>query len=116
MSACRSKLVGRPELGTKCACTSCAERFYDLNRVPAVCPKCGATQPPAEVRAARPARTSFASARMSRRPMPAIAEEEAEPIAAVEDADDEDADDVEDDVPEIEADMDADVDPAVTRD
>ena len=116
MPAYWSKLVGRPELGTKCACTSCAERFYDLNRVPAVCPKCGATQPPVEARAARPARTSFASARMNRRPMPAIAEEDAEPAAAAEDADDEDADNAEDDVPEIEADMDVDVDPAVARD
>jgi uncharacterized protein (TIGR02300 family) len=36
--------MGRPELGTKLACTGCSERFYDLNRSPAVCPKCGAPQ------------------------------------------------------------------------
>ena len=36
--------MGRPELGTKLACTGCSERFYDLNRSPAVCPKCGASQ------------------------------------------------------------------------
>jgi uncharacterized protein (TIGR02300 family) len=109
-----SKLVGRPELGTKCACASCAERFYDLNRSPAVCPKCGATQPPVVARALRPSRTSFASARMSKHPMPAIAEEETEPLAAVEndEAEDEDADDV----PEIEADEDTEIDPAIARD
>jgi uncharacterized protein (TIGR02300 family) len=37
--------MGRPELGTKLACTGCSERFYDLNRSPAVCPKCGVQQP-----------------------------------------------------------------------
>jgi uncharacterized protein (TIGR02300 family) len=36
--------MGRPELGTKLSCTGCSERFYDLNRSPAVCPKCGAQQ------------------------------------------------------------------------
>jgi uncharacterized protein (TIGR02300 family) len=109
-----SKLVGRPELGTKCACASCAERFYDLNRSPAVCPKCGATQPPVVLRAQRPSRTSFASARMSRQPMPAIAEEEAEPLAAIDNENDEDED--ADDVPEIEADEDTEIDPAIARD
>ena len=107
--------MGRPELGTKCTCASCAERFYDLNRSPAVCPKCGATQPPVVVCALRPARTNFASARMSRRSVPVIAKEEAEPRAAVEDDEDEDAHDAAD-VPEIEADIDADVDPVIVRD
>jgi hypothetical protein len=55
------------------------------------------------------------SARMSRRPMPAIAEEEAEPLAAVEHDGDEDRDDAAD-APEIEADMNADRDPAIVRD
>jgi uncharacterized protein (TIGR02300 family) len=96
--------VGRRELGTKCTCASCAERFYDLNRSPAVCPKCGAPQPPVAVRALRPARTNIAGARMSQRPMPALAEEEAEPLAPVEDDVDEDSDDAEDE-PEIETDM-----------
>ena len=34
--------MGRPELGTKCVCAGCNERFYDLRRVPPTCPKCGA--------------------------------------------------------------------------
>lgn len=107
--------MGRPELGTKCTCASCAERFYDLNRAPAVCPKCGATQPPIVARASRPTRASFASAAMSRRPAPVVAEEEAEPVAAVEDDEVDDADDA-DDVPEIDADDDADIDPVIVRD
>ena len=32
----------RPERGTKRTCLSCEARFYDLARVPAICPKCGA--------------------------------------------------------------------------
>lgn len=32
----------RPERGTKRTCLSCESRFYDLARVPATCPKCGA--------------------------------------------------------------------------
>lgn len=31
----------KPELGTKRSCPSCQTRFYDLNRDPIVCPKCG---------------------------------------------------------------------------
>lgn len=110
-----SSMVGRPELGTKCACASCAQRFYDLNRSPAVCPKCGAIQPPVAARAPRPVRAMPGSAHMSRRPAPVIAEEEAEPLAAVEDDEDEDADDAED-VPEIDADEDVDVVPVIVRD
>ena len=30
-----------PELGTKQVCPSCEAKFYDLNKRPAVCPKCG---------------------------------------------------------------------------
>ncbi|MHA1523865.1 MAG: TIGR02300 family protein [Alphaproteobacteria bacterium] len=33
----------RPELGTKRTCGDCDAVFYDLNRSPAVCPKCGYT-------------------------------------------------------------------------
>lgn len=35
------KLVVDPKLGTKRACESCGAKFYDLNKDPAVCPKCG---------------------------------------------------------------------------
>ncbi len=44
--------MGKPELGNKLTCTSCAARFYDLNRTPAVCPKCEAEQPPPKPRIA----------------------------------------------------------------
>ena len=45
--------MSRLELGTKCICTGCHERFYDLNRSPAICPKCGAQQPPERPRVPR---------------------------------------------------------------
>lgn len=37
--------MAKPELGLKRTCVDCGVRFYDLNRVPAICPKCGGTQP-----------------------------------------------------------------------
>jgi uncharacterized protein (TIGR02300 family) len=33
--------VAKPELGSKRHCQSCATKFYDLNKDPIVCPKCG---------------------------------------------------------------------------
>lgn len=37
--------MAKPELGLKRTCVSCGARFYDLNRVPAICPKCNTEQP-----------------------------------------------------------------------
>jgi uncharacterized protein (TIGR02300 family) len=37
--------MAKPELGTKRVCVSCGAKFYDLMKVPAVCPKCGTEQP-----------------------------------------------------------------------
>ena len=31
----------KPNLGKKRTCLSCETRFYDLNKNPAICPKCG---------------------------------------------------------------------------
>jgi len=33
--------VARPELGLKRQCMSCGAKFYDLDKDPATCPKCG---------------------------------------------------------------------------
>lgn len=33
--------MAKPEWGTKRFCDDCGTRFYDLNRAPATCPKCG---------------------------------------------------------------------------
>jgi uncharacterized protein (TIGR02300 family) len=34
--------VAKPELGAKRQCQSCGTKFYDLNKEPIACPKCGA--------------------------------------------------------------------------
>jgi hypothetical protein len=34
--------LGKVDLGEKLTCSSCGARFYDLNKTPALCPKCGA--------------------------------------------------------------------------
>ena len=47
--------MAKPELGLKRQCMSCGAKFYDLNKDPAVCPKCGtAYQAVAMSRAAAP--------------------------------------------------------------
>ena len=33
--------MAKPELGSKRVCVSCGARFYDLNKSPIKCPKCG---------------------------------------------------------------------------
>ena len=33
--------MAKPELGTKRLCASCGAKFYDLNKDPIICPKCG---------------------------------------------------------------------------
>ncbi|HVC62604.1 MAG TPA: TIGR02300 family protein [Acetobacteraceae bacterium] len=82
--------MGRPELGTKCTCAGCNERFYDLNRDPAICPKCGAQQPPQKARTAWPSRGTAGPRRPYRAPDPVAADEDAAPTIAADDADEED--------------------------
>src|SRR5215813_4194120 len=38
----KDRTVANPELGTKRLCASCGAKFYDLNKDPINCPKCGA--------------------------------------------------------------------------
>ena len=33
--------MAKPELGIKRLCPSCSTKYYDLNRDPIICPKCG---------------------------------------------------------------------------
>lgn len=91
-----------PELGRKCVCVSCAARFYDLTRTPAVCPKCGTAQPPPKARVYAPPRgglrTRYAVPVVP--VIPAEVEVEADIEAAEEDEDEEDAAEVEEGVAE----------------
>ena len=46
--------MAKPELGTKRQCQNCGAKFFDLNKGPIVCPKCGTVFQGAAARA-RPA-------------------------------------------------------------
>jgi uncharacterized protein (TIGR02300 family) len=103
--------MSKPEFGAKHVCEGCAERFYDLNRSPVICFRCGAQQSPPKPRMYRPLRAASDRGAFSRRPLPALAEEKVESEAEeVEDADadDEDTDLGDDADVEIEVEVDPD--------
>ncbi len=90
--------MGRPELGNKLVCASCAERFYDLNRAPAICPKCGGQQPVRRPLTPRPPGYGSAPRSFGPRPARAVVEpvapdDELEPADTPEVEDGEDAED-----------------------
>lgn len=47
--------MAKPELGTKRLCPNCGAKYYDLNRSPILCPRCGSPFDPHMVAKARPA-------------------------------------------------------------
>lgn len=75
----------KPELGTKRICVACGARFYDLQRTPAVCPKCSTEQPPEQPRVRRPAGNVVEDKR-PKKPVPAAEDGDAE-IEPAEDSD-----------------------------
>lgn len=100
--------MAKAELGTKRICVSCATRFYDLAKVPAVCIKCGTEQPVEQPRVRRAAGNVMDEKRVKKVPVadPDGAEAEAEP--AEDDAEEdalEDASDLEDDADADAADI-----------
>jgi uncharacterized protein (TIGR02300 family) len=107
--------MAKPELGTKRVCVACSARFYDLTKVPALCPKCGTEQP---VEQPRPRRTggNVVKDRRPKKPAPVPGEEAEIEVEGVEEEGEEalieDADDLEDDAdaigPEIEVEQDSD--------
>jgi uncharacterized protein (TIGR02300 family) len=94
----------KPELGTKRVCVSCGARFYDLTKVPAVCPKCGTEQP---VEQPRPRRTggNVVEDRRPRKPAPAPGTEEAD--VEVEGVEEEGEEDIIEDAADLEDDADS---------
>lgn len=52
--------MAKPDLGSKRQCQSCSAKFFDLNRDPILCPKCGATFVAAAVTARAAPRTAAA--------------------------------------------------------
>ena len=74
--------MANPELGTKRLCASCGAKFYDLNKAPIHCPKCGAVYE--VVVATRPVRP--AAPVTARPPVPGAAPAP-EPPVSLEEAD-----------------------------
>ena len=93
--------MAKPELGTKRVCVSCNAKFYDLLKVPAVCPKCG-TEQPADLPRPRRAGGNVVE---DKRPKKAPVAEDAD--VEVETAEDEAEEDVMEDAAELEDDADA---------
>ena len=100
----------KPELGTKRVCVSCGTKFYDLLKVPAVCPKCGTEQP---IEQPKPRRgggnVDEKVARVKKAPAPGL--EDADTDAEVEPAEDEEE---EEGVLEDTSDLEDDADPLGT--
>lgn len=90
----------KPELGTKRVCVSCGARFYDLSRVPAVCPKCSTEQPPEQPRARRSGGNVLEEKRRAKVvPVPGLDDAEVE---GVEPAEEETEEDVLEDTSDLE--------------
>jgi uncharacterized protein (TIGR02300 family) len=51
----RGAIVVKAELGTKRHCPNCGARYYDLNRSPIICPRCGTEFEVVSTRARPPA-------------------------------------------------------------
>lgn len=102
--------MAKPELGMKRVCVACATRFYDLTKVPAVCPKCGTVQPVEQPRPKRGGGNVTEEKRPKKVPAPGVEDGDIETevdIAEDEEAEDvlEDTNDLEDDADTIDADI-----------
>ena len=93
--------MAKPELGTKRVCVACSAKFYDLQKTPAVCPKCGTEQPAEVPRARRAGGNVVEDKRPKKAPVADDADVEVEP------AEDDAEEDVLEDASELEDDADA---------
>jgi uncharacterized protein (TIGR02300 family) len=76
--------VAKPELGTKRLCAGCGAKFYDLNKDPIVCPKCGTVY---EVAVVAPRGRPDAAAERAAAPEPEAAEPQEAEFVSLEEAD-----------------------------
>lgn len=91
--------MAKPELGIKRVCVACATKFYDLQKVPAVCPKCGTEQPAEQPRMRRGSGNVIDERRRAKVvPVPGVEEPEAEPVEAVEADEEEEGAEAADDI------------------
>ena len=78
--------MAKPELGTKRLCASCGAKFYDLNKDPIHCPKCGTVYEVAPV-VTRGGRPDAAAAARPVQEEPAAAEAPEVETVSLEEAD-----------------------------
>ena len=57
--------MAKPELGAKRQCQACGAKFFDLNKDPIVCPKCGTVFQGAHARAGRASKDDDEEVEMS---------------------------------------------------
>jgi uncharacterized protein (TIGR02300 family) len=89
--------LANPELGAKQICPTCSSKFYDLNRRPAHCPKCGAEFDPEE---------ALRNRRVRSRPLP-VDDDDQEVVKTPAVAESEDGFEAEpDEAPELDAGVD----------
>jgi uncharacterized protein (TIGR02300 family) len=102
-------LMVKPELGIKRVCVSCGTKFYDLTKVPAVCPKCGTEQPIEQPRARRGGGNVEEKARPKKAPAPGLEDTDVEVEAAEDEEEEEgvleDTSDLEDDADPLGTDI-----------
>ncbi len=106
--------MAKPELGLKRVCVACNQRFYDMTKTPAVCPKCGTEQPLDQPRVRRAGGNVAEDKRAKKAAAaPGIDDVDVE-VEGVEDAEEEGvleaADDLEDDADAIGADIEVETD------
>ena len=104
--------MAKPELGMKRVCVACSTRFYDLQKSPAICPKCGTEQPIEQPRPRRAGGNVVEDKRI-KKPVPAGDDVDVE-VDVGEDVEAEDVleetDDLEDDADAIGGDIEVETD------
>jgi len=95
--------MAKPELGIKRVCVACGTKFYDLQKTPAVCPKCATEQPAEQPRPRR----SGGNVLEDKRPKKPVVAEDADTDVEVEAVDDEAEEGVLEDTSDLEDDADA---------
>ena len=92
--------MAKPELGGKRVCVACSTRFYDLNKQPAICPKCSTEQPAEPVRLRRTGGNVVLEEKRRAKVLPVPGVEEAD--VEVESAEEEVEEDVLEDTSDLE--------------
>lgn len=84
--------MAKAELGMKLTCDSCGARFYDLNKQPGICPKCGtANARPVIFKASRqrPSEDKHSAAKAAAIPAPKADDDDDVDVDTDDDEDDE---------------------------